>query len=417
MFSRKPGATHQGDTGDIACDHYHRYKEDIALMKELGVKGYRLSIAWPRILPTGTGAVEKRGIAFYDKLIDSLLEAGIQPWVTLFHWDYPLDLYHQGGWLNPSSPKWFQDYTRVVVDALSDRVSHWMTQNEPQCYIGLGLHTGQHAPGDKLRWNEVLLATHHSLLAHGLAVQAIRERAKLRPSIGLAPVTSVSIPHTSSKQDIAPARQSTFEVTTESVWQPSWWLDPIFLGHYPEDGLKLYGDKVPKTSQSDFDIISQPVDFYGMNIYHGKRVKATKEGKPIDVKRESWEAQTAFKWAVEPECLYWAPKFYYERYKTPIVVTENGMSNQDWVALDGHVHDGARIDFLHRHLREFKRAGDEGVPLQGYFQWSLMDNYEWAEGYKERFGIIYVDYATQKRTPKDSYHWYKGVIKGNGESL
>jgi len=417
MFCRKPGVTFQGDSGDVACDHYHRSEEDIRLMEELGVGAYRFSIAWPRVLPTGVDHIELRGIEFYDRLVDRLLAAGIQPWVTLFHWDYPLDLYHRGGWLSPDSPKWFADYTQVVVDKLGDRVQHWMTQNEPQCYIGLGLHAGVHAPGDKLRWAEVLLASHHSLLAHGLSVQVIRARAKTAPIIGLAPACAMALPDTDSALDIEAARSATFSITSESAWQLAWWLDPVFLGSYPADGERLYGDAMPSYSPEEMKTISEPVDFLGMNVYHGRRVCAGADGKPENVARPSSEPITALKWPVEPSCLYWGPKFYHERYRVPIVITENGLSNQDWVALDGKVHDPQRIDYLHRHLRELQRAATEGVPILGYLQWSFMDNFEWAEGYKERFGLLYIDYKTQERIPKDSYYWYRDVVATNGSKL
>jgi beta-glucosidase len=417
MLCRKPGAVFEGHTGDIACDHYHRYKEDIALMKELGVQGYRFSIAWPRIMPDGTGKVNQEGLDFYNRLVDGLLEAGIQPWATLFHWDYPIDLYHRGGWMNPDSPKWFADYTAVVTDALSDRVANWMTQNEPQCFIGLGLHTGVHAPGDKLRWDEILLAMHHSLIAHGMSVQALRAHAKQPLRIGMAPACGVGVPTSTSEADINAARKSTFEVTTESAWHLAWWLDPVFLGHYPQEGIDLYGDKMPKFTAEEMKIISQPLDFFGMNMYHGKYVTADKDGKPTDAAKVVGSPITAIKWPVIPDSLYWGARFFHERYGKPIIVTENGLSNQDWEMVDGKVRDPQRIDFLHRYISGLKRAAKEGIPVEGYFQWSLMDNFEWAEGYKERFGLIFVDYPTQRRIPKDSFYWYQALIKANGCTL
>ncbi len=417
MLCRKPGAIFEGHTGNVACDHYHRYLEDISLMRDLGVDGYRFSIAWPRVLPEGTGAVNDKGLGFYDRLVDGLLEAGVEPWATLFHWDFPLALYHKGGWMNPDSPKWFADYTALIVDRLSDRVSHWMTQNEPQCYIGLGLQDGVHAPGDKLAWAEVLLAMHHSLIAHGLSVQTIRARAKTKPKIGMAPACQVYLPASESQEDIDIARKETFAVTSQTVWHMAWCLDPVFLGHYPEDGLKLHAKDLPKIKDADMETIAQPLDFFGMNIYHGKRVEAGPDGKLVTTPQTPGRPITAFKWPVTPECLYWAPKFYYERYGQPIIVTENGLSNQDWVDMDGKVHDPQRIDFLRRHLLELRRAANEGIPVEGYFQWSLLDNFEWAEGYKERFGLVFVDYGTQKRTPKDSFDWYRDIIDTNGVSL
>lgn len=416
MFCRKPGAVKQGDTGDVACDHYHRYPEDVQLMKELGVGAYRFSLAWSRILPDGTGQVEPRGVAFYDRLVDALLEAGIDPWVTLFHWDHPLALYHRGGWLNPDAPNWFADYASVVVDALSDRVTRWMTLNEPQCFIGLGLHLGVHAPGDKLRWAEVLGGIHNSLLAHGRAVQVIRARAKRPPLIGMAPTGEISIPHTNSQSDVDAARARTFAVTSESGWHMGWWLDPVFLGKYPADGLKLFGGAMPSYTDEDMAVISEPLDFFGVNIYHGERVRAADAG-PVVVPYPTSHPATALKWPVAEESLYWASKFFHERYGKPIVITENGMAGMDWPALDGKVHDPGRIDFLHRYIGQLKRAAADGVPIDGYFQWSLMDNFEWAEGYRERFGLIYVDYETQERIPKDSYHWYKNTVATNARDL
>ncbi|HTQ11915.1 MAG TPA: GH1 family beta-glucosidase, partial [Fimbriimonadaceae bacterium] len=394
MFSHRPGATFEGHTGDVACDHYRRYKEDVALMKELGVKGYRFSLSWPRVMPDGECGVNQEGLDFYSRLVDELLKAGIEPWATLFHWDYPLALYYRGGWLNPDSPKWFAEYTQVVAESLSDRVTHWMTQNEPQVFIGLGMHQGSHAPGDKLGWKEVLLGIHHTLLAHGLSTQVLRATASKPPKIGIAPACGLSFPATTSAADIEAARQATFRVPAETTWHLAWWLDPIFLGKYPEDGLALYGDKMPRVTEEHMRLIRQPLDFLGMNVYHGTRVKAGEDGQPEVVKRAPGAPITAMKWPVEQECLYWGPKFYYERYGAPVVITENGLSNQDWVMLDGKVHDPQRIDYLHRHIGEFRKAAADGVPVEGYFQWSLLDNFEWAEGYRERFGLVYVDYPT-----------------------
>lgn len=417
MMCRKPGAVKEGATGDVACDHYHRFRDDIALMKELGVNAYRFSLAWPRILPSGECDVKAEGIAFYDRLIDALLEAGITPWATLYHWDMPLDLYRKGGWLNPDSPKWFGDYAQVVTRAFGDRVAHWMTQNEPQVFIGLGLWEGVHAPGDKLRWAEVLQATHNSLLGHGYATQAIRAHAKKTPRIGIAPACNVGIPATDDPKDIEAARQATFWVKEKSTWQLSWWLDPIFLGQYPADGLELYKDELPEMGPDDLKIISQPLDFFGMNVYHGLYYKAGEMG-PEALPWPQGSPITAFKWPLTPECLYWAPKFYSERYgNLPVAITENGLSGADWVMLDGKVHDGHRIDFTHRHLAQFRKAAADGVPVEGYFHWTLMDNFEWAEGYRERFGLVHVDFETQVRTPKDSFYWYRDVIAQNGSNL
>ena len=418
MFSRKPGAIWRNQTGDVACDHYHRFREDVALMKELGIRAYRFSISWPRVLPDGVGTVNEKGLGFYDQLVDTLLAAGIEPWVTLFHWDYPLALYHRGGWLNRDSVNWFADYAGVITARLSDRVTHWMTLNEPQCFIWLGHQTGYHAPGDRLRMDEVLLAAHHILLAHGHAVQRIRVGAKAKPMIGFAPVGVTHIPATDSPADIAAARQAMFSVSRPDLFNNTWWLDPIFRGQYPADGLALYGAAVPKIRNGDMSTIAQPLDFFGANIYHGTVSRAGPNGAPEDVPLPlGYPKTTQDFWPVTPAALYWGPRFFHERYGLPVVVTENGHQNADVVSLDGKVHDPQRIDFLHRYLRELKRASADGVPVKGYFQWCFTDNFEWAMGDAIRVGIVFTDYPTQRRIPKDSAEWYRSVIRSNGDCL
>ena len=418
MFCRKPGVIWRGQTGDVACDHYHRFREDVALMKELGIRAYRFSIAWARVLPEGVGTVNEKGIAFYEQLVDALLAAGVEPWVTLFHWDYPLALYRRGGWLNRASAEWFAEYARVVARRLSDRVTHWMTLNEPQCFIGLGLQTGYHAPGDKLRLDEVLLAGHHAMLAHGRAVQEIRACATARPIIGFAPVGVVRMPETDSAADVAAARQAMFSVARQDCFNNTWWMDPVFLGRYPEDGLRFFGDAVPKVPAGDLETIAQPLDFFGANIYHGAFVRAGPGGVPQDVPLPPGYPKTTMDdWPVTPTCLYWGPRFFHERYGLPIVITENGHQNADVISLDGKVHDPERIDYLHRYLRELGRACADGVPVRGYFQWAFTDNFEWAKGDSIRCGCVFTDYPTQRRIAKDSAWWYRDVIRSNGASL
>jgi beta-glucosidase len=417
MLTRQPGKVWQNHNGDIACDHYHLYQGDVALMKEIGLQAYRLSVSWPRVLPDGVGAVNQAGLDFYDRLVDELLANKIEPWVTLFHWDFPYALFLRGGWLNPQSPEWFAEYTQVVVDRLSDRVTHWMTLNEPQCFIGMGHLSGEHAPGLKLGLTEVIRAGHHCLLAHGRGVQVIRERAKKKSSVGWAPIGTLFFPASEAKADVDAARELAQGVEGDNFWASSWWGDPAILGHYPEAGLKAYGAAMPKFPASDFKVIQQPLDFYGCNWYHGTKVKAGPDGKPAVVPASTSHPHTMTGWKVAPEILYWGPKFMAERYKLPIVITENGVSMPDWVCVDGKVHDSMRIDFLTRYLRELGRAIEDGVDVQGYFQWSIMDNFEWQEGYKQRFGLVHVDYDTQKRTLKDSAYWYREVIKTNGSSL
>lgn len=417
MLCRRPDAILEGHTGDVGCDHYHRMEEDVQLMAEIGLRAYRLSISWSRVLPDGTGAVNPAGMDFYERLIDTLLANGIAPWVTLFHWDYPLALYHQGGWLNRDSANWFADYAQLITERLSDRVTCWMTQNEPQCYIGLGHQSGIHAPGDKLNITQVLRAAHHSMLGHGRAVQAMRAVAKRPLKIGAAPVGMIRIPATESAADIAAARASMFAVTAPNVWNNTWFCDPILLGKYPKDGLELFAGDLPEMHDGDLKEIHQPLDFCGINIYNGEYTRAGADGQPEAIPWAAGRALTAMDWPVTPEALYWGPKFFHDRYNLPIAITENGMANCDWVQRDGCVHDPQRIDFLNGYLSEYRRAIHDGIDGIAYFLWSIMDNFEWGFGYNRRFGIIHIDYDTRKRTLKDSAHWYRQVIAENGANL
>lgn len=414
---RVPGFVQDGDTGDVACDAYHLWPEDIRCMQEMGVGAYRFSIAWPRVLPEGTGRVNEAGLAYYDRIIDALLKAGITPYVTLFHWDYPEALYHRGGWLSPDSPEWFAEYTDLIVRRYSDRVTHWITQNEPQCFIGLGHIVGEHAPGLRLPMGEALLAAHRALLAHGRAVQAIRAASKQPCQVGYAFAAGPTCPASNSPADVEAARQATFAVPDSGLFCNSWWMDPIYLGRYPQEGLDKWAKLLTFIGPDDMKTIAQPMDFVGVNIYSGGLVRAGADGRPEEAPLPQGMPRTTMGWPVTPEALYYGPKFYYERYRKPIYVTENGMACCDWPSEDGQVHDPQRVDFLRRYIRAFGRAGEDGVPIGGYFCWSLLDNFEWAHGYSKRFGLVYVDYPTQKRIVKDSGHWYADVARSNGRSL
>jgi len=417
MLCRKPGAVWDDNTGDIACDHYHRYAEDVAILKKFGVKAYRLSVSWPRVLPAGVGQKNEKGLAFYDRLIDALLEAGITPWITLFHWDFPLELYYKGGWLNRDSAEWFAEYAALIADRYSDRVKHWMTLNEPQVYINAGHHDGRHAPGDKLALHEVLRAGHNTLRAHGRGVQAIRANTKQPCRIGYAPASHPKVPLTSSEADIDAARRAFFATDQKHLATMAWWLEPVFEGKYPEDGWTFFGRDVPHVHDGDLALIAQPVDFFGINIYSADLIRSSPNGGYEKAPFPVGFDRTAFNWPIVPAAMYWTARFCHERYKMPIVVTENGISCRDTVAFDGKVHDTQRIDFTRRYLLELERAIDGGVPVEGYFHWSFIDNFEWAEGYKQRFGLVYCDYATGTRTPKDSAAWYAEVIRTNGAAL
>ena len=421
VFCKEDGHVYEHHTGDVACDQYHRYKEDVAIMKELGLKAYRFSVNWARILPEGTGKVNEKGLAYYDNLVNCLIENGIEPYMTLYHWDLPYALHQKGGWLNPQSPEWFYEYAKLMAAHFSDRVSHFFTFNEPQCTVGLGYVTGEHAPGLKVGPYDYFSIWHNVLKAHGRGVQAIREAAVRPVEIGMAPCGALYYPATDSKEDIEAARKANFSLPEADIravsWDVAFCADPVFLGQYPEDIMKSFGQYFPKNAEKDLELISQPLDFYGQNMYNAVPVRADENGNPVRVDRYPGFPKTAIQWPVTPEVLYWAPKFLYERYQKPFYVTENGMSSHDWVSLDGKVHDASRVDFMHRYLREFKKAAADGVDLRGYFAWSLMDNFEWAYGYSERFGMVYVDYQTQKRTVKDSGLFYKDVIASNGEIL
>ncbi len=419
MLCRKPGAIWNGQSGAIACDHYHRWREDVALMKQLGLKGYRMSVSWPRILPDGVGWVNEKGLEFYDRLTDELLAAGIEPWITLFHWDYPYELFCRGGWLNRDSIDWFADYARVVGERLSDRVINWMTFNEPQMFLGLGHVAGSHAPGMKYADTEMLRVCHHAFCAHGKAVQVLRAVAKKPLQVGFAPAAFVKLPPGPSAVDIELARKAMFAVTNRGHFNNAFYMDPVLLGEYPQDHLAQFKEVLSPVRPGDMELMHQPLDFIGANIYGGVTVGPRPNGTGDYPERGEAQGHpiTMMGWHVVPESLYWGPRLLAERYKLPIVITENGMSGHDWVSPDGKVHDPYRIEFTRQYLAALGRAVQDGVDVRGYFHWSLMDNFEWAEGYKQRFGLIHVDYPTQKRTPKDSATWYADVIKSNGACL
>ena len=418
LCCRKPNFVKGGDTGAVACDHYHRYREDVALMKQIGLNAYRLSVMWPRVLPEGVGRINGAGLDFYDRLIDEIRNAGIEPWVTLFHWDYPAALFRRGGWLHEDSPRWFEEYARVIVDKLSDRVTHWFTLNEPACFIGHGHRAGYHAPGLQLPDSQVLLAWHHALLAHGRAVQVIRSRSRSpNPRVGCAPCFNTYMPATEEAADVEAARRMTFESRGRDLFGATLSLDPCFRGRYPADVLSHWGSDVPPIRDGELSLINQPLDFLGINIYSSGTVRAGRGGEPEVVGYRNDHPHTYFNWPVTPDAMRWAVKFLHEAYGKPVVITENGLSCMDWVAVDGKVHDPQRIDFMTRYLAGLEKSIDEGVPVLGYFHWSIMDNFEWAEGYRQRFGLIHVDYATQRRTLKDSALWYSDLIRANGAGL
>jgi beta-glucosidase len=417
MFVRQEGRIADGQIGDVACDHYHLYQKDVDLMRQMGYQGHRFSISWPRVMPDGIGAVNEKGLDFYDRLLDSLGEAGIIPFVTLYHWDNPYELYRRGGWMNPDSPKWFADYVSVLARRLGDRMKYIMTFNEPQCFIGISYDETVHAPGIHFPiWDNLLMA-HNVLLAHGMAVQVLRD-ALPQSKLGWAPTCSAHYPHTDSPEDIEAAKKAFFDVNAKRpFWGVTLWNDPVFLGKYPEKLFELYGQHMPKIGPDDMKTISQPLDYFGQNIYNGQSVRSDGKGGYEMVPRKPGYPFTGAKWPVTPEALYWGPKFLYERYKKPVYITENGISLPDVVSLDGKVHDPNRIDYLHRHLLALRHAAEDGVDIRGYFYWCVTDNFEWAKGYTERFGMAFCDFESQERILKDSAYWYRDMIATNGSNL
>ncbi|HEY7370832.1 MAG TPA: GH1 family beta-glucosidase [Polyangia bacterium] len=419
-FCRKKGAIFDGNTGETACDHYHHYKEDVALMKALGAKSYRFSVSWTRVLPNGIGAVNGKGLDFYSRLLDELGKAGITPMCTAFHWDYPEALYKRGGWLNRDSADWFAEYTALLADKFSDRVKLWVTQNEPQCFIGLGHLDGVHAPGDKLKFADYLLAAHNGMRAHAKGAQALRAHAKdaAATKVGYVLAAQIAQPATDKPEDVEAARAAIFAVNGRHEWNNAWWTDPVVLGKYPDDGVAEYGKDMPKFKQSDLDEMKQPLDFLGLNIYKADSYRRGADGKPEHLPIPAGYPRAGSDWqTITPAAMYWGPRFFHDRYKLPLSITENGLAVRDQIFLDGKVHDPQRIDFMHRYLSELGRAIKDGVPVTGYYAWSLLDNFEWSDGYKQRFGLVYVDYQNQKRVPKDSFDWYRKVIATNGKVL
>ncbi|MBR5376349.1 MAG: beta-glucosidase [Lachnospiraceae bacterium] len=419
-FSHEPGRCRHGDTGDVSCDHYHRFREDVAMMKELGLKSYRFSVSWPRVIPNGTGEVNEKGLKFYSDLVDELCAAGIEPMVTLFHWNYPMALYEKGGWKNDESPEWFAQYAKVVVDALSDRVGYFMIFNEPQLFIGAGHGIAFHAPFEKNPTKDMMKIYRNAFLAHGKALKVIRENAKRDVEVGMAPTGPVFIPENDSKEALEEARRKSFSITKDNyMFSNAWWADPIMLGRFPEEAKEIFGDDLPEFSDEEWALISAPLDFYGFNVYQASSSLAFGEDRIAVHDEYSYEGspRNALGWNITPKVLYYSPKFFYERYGKPVMVTENGMANVDFVSLDGKVHDPQRIDFVNRYLLQLEKAIDEGVEVLGYQYWSIMDNFEWADGFDPRFGLVYVDYRNENRILKDSALWYKNVIRTNGASL
>jgi beta-glucosidase len=407
-FSRRPGAVADGDNLDRACDHYHRYAEDFALMRELGIRHYRLSLAWPRIFPQGDGALNRRGLEFYDRLLDSLLAHGITPWVTMFHWDLPQALEDRGGWRSRTVVDAFGRYADTIVQAYGDRVKNWITLNEIRCFTVHAYGEGGKAPGLRESTRVVNQTIHHALVCHGHGVRAVREHGGRGARVGLTDNCEAVIPVSETPADIAAARAWFIEANHPV-------LDPVYHGRYDPAYLRRCGKNRPTVTKGDFALIGQKADFLGLNIYTGTFVRRGADGRPEVVQPSPSYPRTDSPWLnLAPRALYWTPRLAAEVYgEKNIYITENGCGYNDDQVVRGECLDLHRVEFLRNYLRELQRAVKQGVPVRGYFLWSFIDNFEWADGYRRRFGIVHNNFKTQRRTPKLSARWYASVIKAN----
>ena len=409
-FAHTPGMTHNGDTGDVACDHYNRWRDDVKLMRELGLQAYRFSVSWSRILPDGTGRVNRKGLDFYSRLVDELLANGIEPLLTLYHWDLPAALDDKGGWLNRDSADWFAEYAGVMYGALDGRVKKWVTLNEPWVITDGGYLHGALAPGHRSKY-EAPIATHNLMRAHGAAVKAYR--ATGRHDIGLVVNIEPKYPASDSAEDAAAVRRA-------HAYMNEQYLHPALLGAYPPELAQVFGDAWPDIPQDDFALIAQPLDFVGIN-YYTRSVTRADDSYPLNAGavRQPLGTYTETGWEVFPQgltdLLLWFKRTYGD---LPLYITENGAAFFDpAVAEGGRVRDPLRIDYLRKHLAAIHDAIAQGVDVRGYMAWSLLDNLEWSLGYSKRFGIVHVNYGTQERTPKDSARWYSGIIASHGRKL
>lgn len=400
-FCHTPGKIADGTTGDIACDHYGLYLEDIGILRDLGIRNYRFSISWPRVLPEGRGKINQRGLDYYDRLVDAVCQAGIEPFATLYHWDLPQALQDAGGWANRDVGEYFADYAAIMVKRLGDRIKFWTTLNEPWVIANLGYRTGEMAPGfrdDRL----CLQVVHNLLLAHGRAVDAIKA-SEPDCQTGIVLILFPTHPASSAPGDQAAAQ---FAWLKDSAW----FLDPLFRAAYPEDIWNYYGELVPEIKAGDMALISRKLDFLGVNFYF--RSVMSEQGRLNEIPGASY---TDMGWEVHAPALRQLLLRISRDYRLPpIYITENGAAYKDELTADGRIADYERINYVRDHLLEAHAAIQEGVDLRGYFLWSLMDNFEWAYGLSKRFGIVYVDYQSLKRYPKESAYWYARVIQRNG---
>lgn len=407
-FATTPGKVKNGDTGEVACDHYHLFKDDINLIKEMNLSAYRFSIAWPRVLSNTKGTINPKGLDFYDRLIDTMLEQGIDPYVTLYHWDLPMFWQEKGGWLNRDTAYGFRDYAGIMANKFGDRVSHWITHNEMWCSSFLAYQYGYFAPGER-DLQKALTVAHHILLSHGLAVDSIRSEGPSDIKVGIAPNYLPAYPCSDSPEDIKAAK-------TYDGYFNRWFLDPLVGRGYPKDMEEIYKDILPKVESGDMDIIAQDIDFIGVNYYNSNWYRHTEGNPPFHFEKHQppglWKTVER---DVYPQGLYDALDRFDKDYGfKELYITENGAACYDSVETgeDGKefVNDPKRIRFFKEHFAEAEKAVQDGIPLKGFFLWSLMDNFEWAEGYSLRYGLYYVDFKTQKRIAKNSALWVKKFL-------
>jgi len=408
-FARIPGKIANGDTLDVACNHYRRYKADFALMRKLGVKHYRLSIAWPRIVPDGHGSINAKGVDFYHRLLDALLAEGITPWVTLFHWDLPQALEDRGGWRVHSTAEAFGRYADTVVRAYGDKVKHWITLNEMRCFTVLAYGDTLRPPGVVESAQVINQTYHHAILAHGHGVRAVREHGGKGAQVGISDDSTITVPATETEVDAQAARTAFMELNIRSI-------DPIFRGSYSPAYFRITQNDRAKVRRGDFDLIGLPMDFFGLNAYTGVFVRAGRRGRPelLPFPRGYPAPENSWWLKLLPRALYWGPRHLTDLYAPKkIYITENGAGYDDEPPVKGEVLDLHRREYVRQCLMELHRGIRDGAPVRGYFLWSFMDNFEWLDGYSRRFGICYTDYATQKRTPKLSARWYAEVMRLN----
>lgn len=409
-FVRIPGNIADGTTGDVACDFYHRYEEDLELAAKAGLQVYRFSISWSRVLPDGVGRVNREGLDFYRRVIDKIHELGMKAAVTMYHWDLPQCLQDRGGWANRDILEWFREYVKVLYAELGERVDYWITENEPFCTSILGYWTGEHAPGYH-DYSMALLAVHHLMLAHGVAVQEYR-KIGLKAEIGITLNLSRVYPATEDPADIEAARR--LDMQSNALF-----CDPVFKGCYPQElmeYLAAQGVTIPELREEDRALLGNRIDFLGINMYETHYAVYDKTAWPLMAREvHTGRPITDANWQVTPEGMTEILEFVHENYHPEkIIVTENGAACNDWLEESGRVEDTNRIEFLRRYIKAVGRAIEEGIPVRGYYVWCFCDNFEWAYGLSRRFGLVYVDYETQKRYPKDSLHWYSKVIADNG---